>query len=273
LGAALGVTLAALGLVRPASGGALAEDAVASVDGVPIARADYERALEAALADRRDVEDERALRQRVLQRLIEQQLLVSRALELGLASRDPQVRADLSQAMLDLLLARGEQALEPSETELRGFYEREGERFRPPGRVKLRWATLEASGDTKADLAAAQRLRARWGRGEAVELPPPALPLPTGWLPASKLPDYLGAARSRLAMTLEVGVVSEPWQDGQGVHLLKVVAREPGALPAFEQVREQVASAWLRDAGERRLREFFEQRREAADVVIAQELD
>jgi PPIC-type PPIASE domain/SurA-like N-terminal domain len=272
LGALVGLSLGAVGLIRPAKGESLPQDAVATVHGVPIARADFERALAAVRSDARNQQDESALRHRVLQRLIEEQLLVSRALELGLAERDPQVRGDLSQAMLDLLVARGEQAQTPSDDELRRFYTEHGERFRTPGRVKLAWTMLPASGDARATLAAAGELRERWARGDDVQLPPPPLPLPDGWLPVSKLPDYLGATLSQLASSLAVGAVSEPWQDAQGVHLLRVVDREPGAVVPFEQAREQVTAAWLRDAGERRLRAFFEERRDEAHIEIAEGL-
>ena len=84
-GALAGVLLAAVSLVRSdvVSEPTLGEDVVAVVDGRAIPRERYERALAAVAADRRGGALAPGDRQRVLERLVDEELLVGRAIELG----------------------------------------------------------------------------------------------------------------------------------------------------------------------------------------------
>jgi hypothetical protein len=122
LGAALGVVLAAAGLLasgRESSSG-IPSDAVARVNGTTIRMADYERTLSALAGDRREglsADD----RRRALDRLVDEELLVQRGLELDLARRDVRVRRDLTAAVVDAVVAGHEDA-EPDAAALAAFY-------------------------------------------------------------------------------------------------------------------------------------------------------
>ncbi len=89
LGAAVGIAAAAAGLLLGDAGdaGGLPDDVVALVNGTPVRLADYERAVVALASDRREpLEDED--RRYVLDRLVDEELLVQRGLELGFARLD-----------------------------------------------------------------------------------------------------------------------------------------------------------------------------------------
>lgn len=276
VGALLGVSVAVSGLLRVGvAQPSLPDDAAAVVNGVAVGRSDLERALGAARADRTATADEAALRQRVLDRLVDQELLVQRGLALGLVEKDPQVRADLAQATIDLLVARGELSDPPGDQELRAYYLDQSERFRRPSLSKVRWLTIErrAGDDDVALEAYARALRARWLAGEIVEHEArPPVPLPDGWLPEPKLADYLGAVLARAVAELAPGEVSAPIATAEGLHLLWLVDRRAGELPAFEQIESDVRAALLRSAGERRLYEFLAEARRSADIAVAEAL-
>ena len=89
LGAAVGLGAAAFGLLLPSekTQTPLAEDVVAIVNGDMILRDDYLRLLAGFERDSRNPIDEN-IRQHVLDRMIEEELLVQRALDLGLAQVD-----------------------------------------------------------------------------------------------------------------------------------------------------------------------------------------
>ncbi|HCK85075.1 MAG TPA: hypothetical protein DHW63_11340, partial [Hyphomonadaceae bacterium] len=94
--------------------------AAAIVNGAPIPREALARALLALENDSRNpVTPEREAD--VLERLIEEELLVQRGIELGLAETDFAARRALAQSVLQLALAERSGA-EPSQAQLRRFY-------------------------------------------------------------------------------------------------------------------------------------------------------
>ncbi|RIL06076.1 MAG: hypothetical protein DCC71_07970, partial [Proteobacteria bacterium] len=216
LGAIAGLVAAAAGLVAPARDAAvLPGDAIAQVNGTPLRRADYERAVEALAADRRGAlaEDDK---RHVLDRLVDEELLVQRAFELGLARSDRRVRADLVTAMIESIT--GEASLrEPDESELRAFFEANRDYFALPGRQHVEQVFVGAAAESDpAALArardAAARLRAGASAAEvqAIAGDAPVAALPAAPLPAAKLREYLGPAAAQAVAALAPGEVSEP---------------------------------------------------------------
>src|SRR5262249_37632841 len=108
LGSTLGLLLAAGSLLASGrtAGHALPADTVACINGAAIRAEEYRRALDAVAGDRRDEPDE-ALRRHVLDRLIDEELLVQRGLELGLARVDPRVRRELAAAVVAEAVTEG----------------------------------------------------------------------------------------------------------------------------------------------------------------------
>ena len=123
-GMLVGAALAVFYIVRIPDTAEPTTDAVAWVNDRPISRASYENALQAVAGDRKGGTLQPDDRERVLQRLIDQELLIDRAIELGLHERDPQIRNQLATAMIDFLVRRAEDdASAADEAELRAFYE------------------------------------------------------------------------------------------------------------------------------------------------------
>ncbi len=264
-GALAGGALATAGIVRAPSP-RLPDDAVAVVNGQPIRRADYETALAAAAADGKRGTEDPALRRHVLERLIDEELLVQAALELGLAQRDRRVRADLSSATLSFVTEAP--AKEPSEGELRDFFRENTGYFTSDARVEVEELYFEGPAARSRALAA----RADWREGRTVPADPPPLPLPAGQLPLTKLEQYLGPKLARALGELPVGEISEPLVSGDGYRLLRVKSRGGGSPPRFEDVRELVGAEWRRRASERELRRFLAERRARAKLSLLPEL-
>lgn len=279
LGAALGVVLAAAGLAAPRGGSkALASDLVARVNGEPIRREDYARLLEALASDRREPLDD-AARQHVLDRLIEEELLVQHGLALGLARHDRRVRADLTASVIASVVADYDD-LQPSEAEALAFYDQHRDFFTRPGRLRLRQIFCRAA--TTGDAAAAEQrattVVARLRAGEAfatvaAELgDAPLTPLPDALLPAAKLRDYLGPTVLRAALELDVGAVSEAVRSSSGYHVVQVVERQADSAPPLSEILSEVQAELRRRAGEDALRAYLDDLRARADVVVAQPL-
>jgi parvulin-like peptidyl-prolyl isomerase len=257
VGSMLGLVVAAGGLLASGrtAGPAPPADTVARVNGVAIRTDDYRRALDAVAADRR-VPSDAALRRHVLDRLIDEELLVQRGLELGLPRMDPRVRRDLAAAVIDAATA-ADASGEPTAAELAAFYESNRGFFARAGRVHVRQVFV-AAGTPDADdraTAAAARLRG----GEDIAAVRAALgdaepaPLPDGPLPVAKIADYLAPTALRAALGLAPGGVSDPVRSTAGVHVLVLLAREPQRLPPLAEIEDEVRAEWRRRGGERAL--------------------
>jgi hypothetical protein len=130
-----GVLLGVLFAVRDTNLSAVAalpDDAIALVNGKPIREEEYENALALLAGDKRDAltDEDRA---HVLTRLIEEELLVQRGIADGLVDVNRAVRKTIATAMLDAILAESSSE-QPTEEELRNFYERYRSRFYEPMR-------------------------------------------------------------------------------------------------------------------------------------------
>jgi hypothetical protein len=275
-GALLGIGIAAYEVLAPAaSRDALPPGAVAVVNGEPISRDDYERAVAGLATERRDSgrDDDRA---RVLQRLIEEELLVQRGLELGLVRRDSRVRADLVAAVIDVVTGQAAAAA-PSREEMERFYAEHRDYFAGTGRVRVRQILVRVppEGDDAGALARAAQATSRLRAGEDFAAVAAALgdaevaPLPDAPLPPAKLREYLGPTASRAALDLPVGQASDPVRSSQGYHVLEVVERDAGQAPPLAEIEEQVRGEMSRRAADQALRDSLNELREQAAVTIA----
>jgi parvulin-like peptidyl-prolyl isomerase len=278
LGAAAGVAAAGYGVLGPSQGPELPEGAVASVNGIAISADTYTRLVEGFESDTREAASEE-MRRRILDRLIEEELLVQRGLAMGLAESDRRVRSDIVQAMIRSAVAESETET-PSERELRAFYEEQRAFFTTPGRVRIEQLVVpvkDAADDAPAR-ARAEEARARLDRGAALAAERDAhgggelSPVPDALLPPAKLREYVGPTVLRVALDERVGEWSAPVRSGAGYHVLRVLEREPEHTPPLEEIREQVQAEWVRRGGDRALRGYLDELRDEADVRVAGEL-
>ena len=280
LGAAAGLGLAAFGLLTDAGARTadLPEGMVARVNDAWIRGEDYGRLLAGLESDTRAPADER-MRRHVLDRMIDEELLVQRALELGLAQVDRRVRADLTSALIASVVS-GVDDREPEPEELEAFFEENRDFFTAPGRLRVRQVFFRArdAEDEARVRVTALEARRRLLAGEDFEAVRDDLGhaeisrVPDTYLPATKLREYLGPTAMRAAAQLEVGGVSEPVRSGTGVHVIQLVDREFDRTPELAEALPQVASEWRRRAGDQALREYLDGLREQADVVTVPDL-
>lgn len=283
VGAGVGAIVSAVGILQSPAPQELPAHAVAMVNGTYILRADYDRALaavtEALTKNNGHVDDAADLQQRTLDRLIDEELLIQRGIELGLPERDPQLRAQLSSRVLEMVAMAQDEEKAPDEKTLRAFYSAEPGRFRISGRFRVdviffavpQDATPEQETkvkqralDAHARLSNHEKFDAVRASGDPLLVVPPDAPLPI-----TKLQDYLGATATRAVVEIEQGHTTAPVRGSDGYRILRLVERVEGETPAFEAVRKDVENAYLKQQEDARLRRFLERRRNAAKIVIA----
>jgi hypothetical protein len=276
-GAAIGLALATFGLLeRPTDPRLLAPDAAAQVGGRTIRRIDYERVLAGVEGDLRNPLDE-SDRRRVLDRMIDEELLVQRALELGLAAIDRRVRGELTAGLMDSIVGEAD-ADEASPREVARHFEENIDFFTRLGRLHAQTIFFSARNDgRRQDGSAAERATRAGGllrAGENASEVESRLgdlqisPIPNGMLPPSKVRDYVGPIILQSLEELAVGKWSEPIESGGGVYLARVIDREPPIIPAFEEVKGLVRQDLRRRRGDQALRDYLDDLRSRTPVAI-----
>lgn len=245
------------------------EPAAALVNGVPIPRTSIERFAEALASERPDRSGGGAsqggdLARTALDRAIDDELLLQRALALELPRSDFLARKQVVKTLIDAVVREAESS-EPSAADIEATYRDEPEFFRRPGRLTVRPMLFREVASAHAEPAAKRvtSARERLAAGEeftkvAAELgDPPVIPLPAGPLTPTELREYLGPTAATTAASLEPGRPSEPLRTSAGVVILIVDAREPGTIPPLDEVREQVRQVARRRAGEHALASYL----------------
>ena len=273
-GALAGIVLAAFGIVEEGGAPELG-DAIAVVNGQPLSRTSYDRFVAAVAEERKGGVLPGAERQRLLDRLIEEELLLQHGIGMGLARHEPTARRVIVQSVIAAVTGAAE-AREPEEAELRDFHAEHPGRFARPGRVAVEALVVpvpDRSRDGEARALADEAvafLAEGDGRplAEARERWPElvAPPLPGGPIPIETVRRYLGPTAALRAKRVEAGAFSEPFRASAGYVVLRVLARQPDRVPAFEEVADSVRAEWTRDQGERALRGFLDDLRAGADI-------
>jgi hypothetical protein len=206
-------------------------DAAAFVNGQPIMSDDVERALASMGADRRAALTQ-ADRRKVLERLIEDELLAQRAVALGLPVSDPNARKVLIRGLIDSLVAT---APAPTGDELRRYYNANPGLFR------------------EADL---------------ISVAPeggPVRGLPATPMTIDKLKDYLGGGAEALA-AVPVGGTAGPFSFAGQSFRVRVTARIGGGSPPFDQARDAVLTQYIAVRDGQRLRSYIDSLKRTAKI-------
>ena len=254
----------------------LPDGAVALINGEPLRTADYERALAALASDRRnlvgDVEE-----RFVLERLVDEELLVQRAFELGLAQRDRTVRSQLVAVMVASVTEAAD-LREPGPGELRAFHAEHAEWFQQPARLHVRrlWIRGEPARpepearQRAADAVARLRAGEPYAAVAAALGDPPVARIPDAPLPAAKLVEYAGPAALAALADAADGTITEPLPVAGGLQVLQLVARESARLRPFDEVANEVRAEYRRRAGDDALRAYLAELRERAEIVVGE---
>ncbi|MGE0739873.1 MAG: peptidyl-prolyl cis-trans isomerase [Hyphomonadaceae bacterium] len=237
-----------------------ANDPAAVVNGVPIPREALARAILAVEADSRNpMTSDRA--DGVLERLIEEELIVQHGVDLGLAETDFSARRALVQSVLSLAAAESAGA-DPSETELREFYRNNAGFFAAAPRFAATVVFLgRASPPARIDA-----VRAALQRGETPSGDPMAVPIPSAALSEGEWSRLIGADAAAAAARLQPGQVSAPLLTSGGSYLIRVDGFIAAPAPPYEAVAAQVEEEWRRRQGEAAVRRYVDRLKRAARI-------
>jgi hypothetical protein len=242
------------------------DDAIAVVDGVPISRTVYDTAIEGlASAKRNPLTGEE--RREALERIIDEELLLRRAMKLGLPETDPPSRKALVNAMLQLSVADAAK-LEPSDEELAKFYAERPKLIAPQPLLTVRAVSFDAASADgiakfKAALDSGKPFEASIAGtgGEAVLLPGgPVIP--------AKVAEYAGASVRDAALGLTAGK-TVAIEIGRRVVFVHLIDRFEAPPPPLEAVKAVVADEWRKRATEKAFEDYLKALRATARITYA----
>jgi hypothetical protein len=192
-----------------------------------------------------------AERSRVLREMIDEELLVQRAVVLDLPETTNEVRASMVSAV-NAQVAAPVLAYVPTDAELRAFYDKSRQNYTTPGSMTVHDLVLHVGGYQNADQSVTQaqadaaeavyQLRA----GAALDHVMDHFGLTdSGRMDNNNQPDFavklhLGDKLYQVATMLRDGEVSDPVVDADGVHVLVMVHHDFPKVGEFNAVRDRV---------------------------------
>jgi parvulin-like peptidyl-prolyl isomerase len=242
-------------------------DAVATVDGTPVPRAVYETAIEGLASAKRNPLTE-AEKREALERIIDEELLLRRALELGLAESDPASRKALVNAILQFSIADAAK-LEPTDDELRRFYADRPKLIAPQPLLTVRAASFERSDTTRIEqMRTGLSAGASFEAAVAAAKAHPVL-LPKGPVVPAKIAEYAGATIRDAALALEKGQSAGPIEIGRRIVFVHLIDRTEAPPPPLEDVRAVVTEEWRKRAAEKAFEDYVAELRSKARIGFA----
>ncbi len=221
-----------------------------------------------------------AERSKVLREMINEELLVQRALVLDLPETTNEVRGSMVSAV-NAQVAAPVLAYVPSDAELRAYYEKYRQNYTGPGSMMLHDLVLHVGGYQNADQSPAQALadateavyQLRAGASLAYVMEHFGF-MNSGRMDESEQLDFaaklhLGDKLYKVAEPLRDGEVSEPIQDADGVHILMMVRHEFPRITDFSAVRDRVYLDFRAAASARATQENLNLLRSQAQILLA----
>ena len=273
-GAIIGLIIAGIGLFSArgtATYNVPAED-IALVNQRPVLRSDFVTQLESETGETFE-QTTRAEKLKVLDEMIKEELLVQRGLELDFAETDQATRNALAAAMDQQALAEATTS-QPTEQQLLDFYQKHPARYASDGILTVRHLVVPSGKGTPEQHAqkahdAVNALRAHTAVEEVIARYGLTEPRNDGdeFYFAAKI--HLGDALFAEALKLGPGGVSEPEQQSDGIHMVKVLQDKAPVPLTFERARLQVLTDYKSAQQERLMTATMKFLRERARILIA----
>ncbi|MEK9649944.1 MAG: GNAT family N-acetyltransferase [Gammaproteobacteria bacterium] len=206
--------------------------------------------------------------EKILERMIDEELLIRRAIDLGYLDNNPQVRSLLIQKMIENILSETD-ALEITNTELEIFYNSNQDFFLANPKLSmevLKFSSYDLAHDAKQFLLAGEA-------DLAMELADrKAISLPRGLLPATKTREYVGPTLTSIALNMESGSISDPIQIDEGFHLIILYEKSFDTPKPFQSIVDQVRAEFLKQKRDELLRDYLINLRKWYDVTKSTDL-
>lgn len=238
------------------------DQAIARVGEKEISRQRFEEIIN-VLDDQSNLELTLEKKNLIRERLIDEELLIQRAIELDLVRNDPLVKGNLIQTMFQYIVNSNE-LVDPSETELREYFNKEKDYFSSGKRYKLKNYTFRNLSD--AETARNFLIQSNLENFLKLVETENAIDLPNVFLTPQKIRDYLGPKVLEELPNLEKGDFSNIFEINQVPSIVICIDILPDKNPKFEEIIEQIKNKFIRDREDNLVKEYIENLRNFYEI-------
>ena len=206
----------------------------------------------------------------VLERMIEEELLIKRALDLGMLENNPIARGTIVQQMIKTIIAEN-MRYEVSDKELNEFLEENIGLFTKSSRLRIQQLYFSDEGTEDSSFEDANRAYDLLISGSSfVEVSnlgsDSALKIPNSLMTLSKVREYIGPSLMNLARNLQPGTFSQPIKVPGGHKIIFLLEKEMAEQPNLDQVRDVVLAEYSKRRDDNSLREYLENLKNWYDI-------
>jgi len=242
----------------------LDSNTIATVNNTPITRETYLRAIDRYSSDSKDALNNND-RTWVLQRLIEEELLVQRGLSLGIITTDNDVRGAIVRALIASINTEAA-AMMPNEEELFEYYNSNEEKFTYPATISIQaWVS-----STEEDALLLKKGLLENKESEKYENTRLLKNIPSGLLTLNKIREYLGPSiASAIKLETENNVIIQYSQDRW--YIVYIIEKNVGVVEPFENIKHQIHNEFIRSEADKKLREYINNLKDNASIAYSNE--
>jgi len=263
LGALAGLLAAGYGILRQDSpSGTLPVSAVASVNDVNISRDHFARTLQ-RFDPGRGAPPSAETQAAIIEKLIDDELLLQRGIELGMAQSDGAVRTAIISSLIASVTAEAD-AANPTDAELAKHLADNADRFSRTAKVAVNgWQTDDES---LAQIFAAS-LRDNNGASLVAGIAAIA-DLPTALMPLETVRDYLGPGITAAVAEMPVNSSAVFARRGRWV-IVHVLQKETAVAADLQSIRNRVLVDYRRHRADELLATYLDGLRDSAEIRLA----
>ena len=231
---------------------------VARVGDIEISREKYLLQLEGLNLDKRAPlkEEDRAF---VLERMIEEELLIQRAKDLGMFSTNTMIRGAIVQQMINMIISENSLDI-VSTSQLKEFYEANKGFFTSADRLRLKQiyfsdekgGALERAQNAYLHLVQSNNLDEIDSKSDET-----ALEVPNTLMTLSKVREYIGPSLMQIAKMLKPGEFTSPKKVIGGYKIIVLLERRDASPPDFKEIRDRVKSEYQKRKDDEALRDYL----------------
>ena len=238
------------------------DQAIARVGEKEISRQRFEEIIK-ILDDQSNSELTLEKKNLIRDRLIDEELLIQRAIELDLIRNDSLVKGNVIQTMFQYIINSSELP-EPSEAELREYLIKEKNYFSSGKRYKLKNYTFRNFNDAEtARNSLAQNNFEDFSKLVETEN---TIDLPNVFLTPQKIRDYLGPQVLEELPNLDKGDFSKIFEINQIPSIIISIDILLDNSPKFEEIIEQIKNKFIRDREDNLVKEYIENLRNFYEI-------
>ena len=206
----------------------------------------------------------------VLERMIEEELLIKRALDLGMLDNNPMARGTIVQQMIKTIISENKR-YEVTEEELKEFFVQNTGFFTKSSRLRIRQIYFSEEDFKELTFEESKKAYDLLLEGKSFDEvskfgSTSALKIPNSLMTLTKVREYVGPSIMNIANSLVPGSFTQPIKVSGGYKIIYLLEKEAADKPAFKLIRDSVLAEFLKRRDDNSLRQYLDNLKKWYDV-------